>query len=253
MKNYFVALILLLGCKLNSQNTIRVGYLAEHKIDVILGRAEKLKQEKPNSLIDVNYFEKLYREEQENLNNSEIILLADGEAYKLTYVSPMPSDRYLISSYNAAVGFFDAQLIYGDIKNETIYLAGTKGNVEIDRVFNLNEVAWELTNETETILGYTCYKAIGHLREEKNGNSKLFPITAWFAPDLPYKGGPTQYVSLPGLILKYETQISIVKAVSIDSGSFKITPYTPQFKVMTYAKFIQHRDSIDRIYRPREH
>src|SRR5690554_6220550 len=108
MKTYSLTILVLLSFfEIKAQNTIKIGYSAAHKIDVIMGSAEKLKKENPNSLVNPNYIEKYYREEQENLNNSEITLLADGNQYKLTYVSPMPSDRYHISSYNAAVGLFD--------------------------------------------------------------------------------------------------------------------------------------------------
>lgn len=235
-----------------AQNPIRIEYFAEYKEEVIIERMIKLKEERQNSLINISFFRNYYKEQQDRLQNSEIILRVDRSQYKLTFVSPMSSDRSYISPYNPAALFFDAELIYGNLESEIIYLAGIEGNLEIDRVFYLNEVEWELTNETKTIIGYTCYKAVGHLKEKDLGNYRQFPVTAWYAPDLSYQGGPTQYVNLPGLILEFETQISSVKATSIDFGDFKIKPYVPQYKVMTYAKFIQRRDSLDKIYRPRQ-
>jgi len=59
------------------------------------------------------------------------------------------------------------------------------------------EFNWKLTNETKTILGYTCYKAT-HNRE--GGNPVI--VTAWYAPEIPYQFGPIGYSRLPGLILE---------------------------------------------------
>ena len=59
------------------------------------------------------------------------------------------------------------------------------------------EFNWKLTNETKTILGYTCYKAT-HNREGMNP----VIVTAWYSPEIPYQFGPKGYSRLPGLILE---------------------------------------------------
>lgn len=67
-----------------------------------------------------------------------------------------------------------------------------------------NMYQWEITKETKIILGYKCYKAIGHY-EEYNTIKKItqqFTPTVWFTPELPYPYGPKGYDGLPGLVLE---------------------------------------------------
>lgn len=53
---------------------------------------------------------------------------------------------------------------------------------------------WEVTDETATVLGYDCIKAVTSFR----GRTYL----AWFAPELPTPEGPWKLYGLPGLILR---------------------------------------------------
>lgn len=72
-------------------------------------------------------------------------------------------------------------------------------------------INWQLSNNTEVLLGYNCKTATG-----KFGN-RIYK--AWFCPDIPIADGPYKFVGLPGLILKVEdlnknfsfTAISILK------------------------------------------
>ena len=58
---------------------------------------------------------------------------------------------------------------------------------------------WTLLDDTETIAGYSCQKAICTFR----GRDYI----AWFAPDIPINNGPWKFGGLPGLILKvYDTE-----------------------------------------------
>lgn len=58
------------------------------------------------------------------------------------------------------------------------------------------EQEWTLSSETDTILGYQCFKAIADFRGRT--------WHAWFAPDIPLNLGPWKLSGLPGLILKAE-------------------------------------------------
>ena len=55
---------------------------------------------------------------------------------------------------------------------------------------SLYKYKWQITNETNTIMGYPVIKAVS-----KN-------VEVWFAPDIPVPFGPAGYGGLPGLILK---------------------------------------------------
>ena len=57
-----------------------------------------------------------------------------------------------------------------------------------------NEMQWQILPDTETILSYTCQKAVTTFRGRD--------YEAWFAPDIPINEGPWKFCGLPGLILK---------------------------------------------------
>lgn len=61
-------------------------------------------------------------------------------------------------------------------------------------------VEWKITNETKSILGYQCRKAITFYNGEKIKNKE--PIVAWFTDQIPASYGPYRYHGLPGFILE---------------------------------------------------
>ena len=78
---------------------------------------------------------------------------------------------------------------------------------------------WSLQDSTQTILGHRCQKATCHFRGRD--------FVAWFAADVPIKGGPWKFGRLPGCILKvYDTQhLYEWEAVAIERGTFPICQY----------------------------
>lgn len=68
----------------------------------------------------------------------------------------------------------------------------------------LNQLNWNLTNQTKQISGYKCYKAISY-RESTNKNfeKKKVPVYAWYTPDIPINFGPFEAAGLPGLVLEF--------------------------------------------------
>lgn len=75
---------------------------------------------------------------------------------------------------------------------------------------------WQISTESKKIGNYLCYKAICNKSYIRNGVSKTRPITAWFAPSLPYSYGPNEYYGLPGLILELQEKETIYLATNIN-------------------------------------
>ena len=70
------------------------------------------------------------------------------------------------------------------------------GLVNVDYFYEepVPSMEWKLTEDTCSILGYTCFRASTRFR----GRS----YTAWFTPEIPISHGPWKFNGLPGLILK---------------------------------------------------
>ncbi|WP_162984915.1 GLPGLI family protein [Mesonia aquimarina] len=81
---------------------------------------------------------------------------------------------------------------------------------------------WKITDETKSILGYKCRKAITYFNSERIKNKD--PIIAWFTEEIPASYGPYRYYGLPGFILEvyelgrrhYARKITLNKKVKID-------------------------------------
>lgn len=78
---------------------------------------------------------------------------------------------------------------------------------------------WTLGKQHQTILGHDCQNATCHFRGRD--------FEAWFATDVPIKGGPWKFGGLPGCILKVydKDKIYVWEAVAIERGTFKISQY----------------------------
>jgi GLPGLI family protein len=66
---------------------------------------------------------------------------------------------------------------------------------------------WKLTQETKEVAGYQVQKATAKAYYYDYGSSlpeasQPDQVIAWFAPELPYTGGPDGYYGLPGTILE---------------------------------------------------
>lgn len=100
-----------------------------------------------------------------------------------------------------------------DFSNKGAFYQNTKTKQVLERLAGAEDTViaysfdffdWQLTSETENILGYTCYKATTTYTDPHpaGGKDLVRHITVWFAPDIPLSFGPQGYGGLPGLILK---------------------------------------------------
>ena len=94
---------------------------------------------------------------------------------------------------------------------------------------------WTLADEQQTILGHRCQKATCRFRGRN--------FVAWFAADVPIKGGPWKFGGLPGCILKvYDVQkIYVWEAVAIERGTFLISQYPDKLYPKSTRKSVWQR------------
>jgi GLPGLI family protein len=91
---------------------------------------------------------------------------------------------------------------------------------------------WEIHDDTLTVAGYLCQKAIC-LFGGRN-------YTAWFTSDIPINNGPWKFGGLPGLILKvYDNdKLYVFECISIEK-------YKKKFPIKIFNDY-KNRNSIDR-------
>ena len=97
---------------------------------------------------------------------------------------------------------------------------------------------WTLEDEQQTILGHRCQKATCQFRGRD--------FVAWFAADVPIKGGPWKFGGLPGCILKvYDVQkIYVWEAVAIERGKFLVTQYPDKLYPKSTRKSVWQRQKL---------
>lgn len=69
-------------------------------------------------------------------------------------------------------------------------------------IVEMKPFVWQLTQETKTINGYLCYKAVGVKTTENDLGTFKNEVTAWYTPSIPCEFGIREYIGLPGLILE---------------------------------------------------
>ena len=89
----------------------------------------------------------------------------------------------------------------------------------------VNEMEWQILPDTDTLLFYSCQKAVTTFRGRQ--------YEAWFTPDIPVNEGPWKFCGLPGLILKIadSRQHYVYECVS-----FEQTPTAIEFADSDYLK-----------------
>lgn len=103
-----------------------------------------------------------------------------------------------LSMMDAVVYKTQLYVFKSKIKNEyCVYdYVGMTGNYYYTET--LDDIAWEISDSTTTLLGYECVMASAPYHGRQ--------WTVWFAPEIPVQDGPWKLHGLPGLILEaYES------------------------------------------------
>ena len=75
---------------------------------------------------------------------------------------------------------------------------------------------WKILNETDSVLGYLCQKAVTEFRGRT--------WNVWFTMELPYNYGPWKLGGLPGMILKAEDseRLHVIEAIGIERAENRL-------------------------------
>ncbi|NIK90990.1 GLPGLI family protein [Mangrovimonas sp. CR14] len=242
MKQILVPLVAILLLSFTEKKTIEIEYSAELKSRIY----DNTISEAANDFLNDNLNEKKSLVKFINFK-----LLSDGNKYFFSYKKPMVSDNYNVSVTSIVSRILDGNDIYTDLNDSISYLGGFDVWVNIDRKLNPYDVIWDISKSKKEILGLTCYKATGTLKDIRFANSKSFPIVAWFCPSLSFRGGPTPHGTLPGIILEFETPQAVLTAKSYKLVEKKIEEYKNKNRVMSYPEYLEFIDDWNKKNRKR--
>ncbi|MCH8516897.1 MAG: GLPGLI family protein [Cyclobacteriaceae bacterium] len=106
--------------------------------------------------------------------------------------------------------------------NQVTFIRELENGTILHSTYEQEKLAWELSNETKEILGYTCQKAVlrnkyvkPHMADPQSGD-----VIAWFTTDISSPAGIESLDGLPGLILRVDYSITNafrILATSINS------------------------------------
>lgn len=107
---------------------------------------------------------------------------------------------------------------------------------------NIKDLKWRITEETKTILGYSCKKAIVDFDPIMSIGGE---ITAWFTTEIPFQFGPTTFVGLPGMILQVDQGNYTFYATDIKLNKEAIKIKKPKGKPQPVQEFQKERKKLE--------
>lgn len=210
-----------------------------HIIIIIIVTVLKFSAFSQNTTVDYKIIFNTIDEKNEKLKNSFFFkVISESEKdinYELTFndsVSSFKAKEMLDLDIKNKVKFASNLIVEGN------YYRNIKSNKIIKNAYGINyffekELVWKTENESKIIDSILCYKAT---TEKKVTNSKgvlTLPITAWYAPSLPYQYGPSEYGNLPGLIVELHERNFIIFIDKITFNSDKKVDEMPTKNVLT--------------------
>lgn len=141
--------------------------------------------------------------------------------------------------------YFNDGSFYTRFSKKEIYKFETAFNK--DYVIKMPMPKWKIFDISNTVLGYTCYKATT-TRLSSNGKD-LDQITAWFTPELNIPAAPNGFVGLPGAILQLDLDLYSLVATNINPGDCQLAKFVIPSKVWTHQAFLKEVNKINKMLR----
>lgn len=147
-----------------------------------------------------------------SLNNTTKTFYLKGKMSRVDIVSPTYTQSTI---YDATTG--SAVILKELGGNKYLYNLTAAQWAEKNKDFDGMQVSFQ--NETKTILGYECKKAVLTL---KNGTETTVYYATAIKPSL--SENPLQFKGIPGFVLEYESEISAGKKISYTAMKINFNP-----------------------------
>lgn len=232
MSYIFVCLLLLSATPLFAQS-VRVEYVQQMKNhSEPLGSAQKKPVQTKNAILIAESIKSFYEELAQPSERSA------SEPSKQNFGQVAPSDfeslQKNIANLVTQRTSVPLQKVYKSVDDHLVVSILKSEDYWFRMEDTLRLYNWIILNEVAVIAGMTCRKA-------SYTNDKGMPTEAWFTDEIPIMHGPGNYHGLPGLILKIETENTIIEAN-------KISFITPQLiEKPTEGELIRSEDLRQRL------
>ena len=129
--------------------------------------------------------------------------------------------------------------IYKDFNSKELY----ENNKMKPKLFikdSIQTFPWVLSKEESTILGNKVRKA--------TYTNLTQTVEAWYAPDLPFRDGPSRFNGLPGLILKIKFKLPFRSDMdtNVSFTAIDVKPYAGKIELPKNAKVVEKEVSQEK-------
>ncbi|MFC4689035.1 GLPGLI family protein [Dokdonia genika] len=177
-----------------------------------------------------NIMADLARYANDALSKIDFVVKSNNQSYKLDYELDMSNDFNGEEWTDVAITMaIDGDRLVGNFSNGLSYYDSSLSKKI--RSVKMNNLSWTITSESKNILGFSCYKAIASIIDPSEENKLTPPLTAWFSNELGFRGGPTAYATLPGIILELESpkiKFEATKVKKSNKTHIRIPNYKPE-------------------------
>ncbi|MBE7696801.1 GLPGLI family protein [Tenacibaculum finnmarkense] len=188
----------------------------------------KIPTEKDKKASNFNKFERVNKSIDKLLKNIEFELKFN---VKESFFAVIPSLALEESRWGKLALAGSGNNKFYNAKNERLSEENIFGE---DFLVNIEQLNWQLKNETKKIGDYLCYKAIAIEKKMYRGGMKEYPVIAWYCPEISSFFGPIGVAGLPGLILEVNKGNIKYRATKINLNpkkNIKITKLTKGKKI----------------------
>ncbi|MCA4775721.1 GLPGLI family protein [Empedobacter stercoris] len=210
MLKYLFILLPIIGV---SQDAIRVEYEVRQEFD-----KSNLKQ--------------LSVKQEEMLSNSEnkryyFELVVNNLKSNYTEIERINNEQNRGTSFGLTTNI--SATIFKDFNAKELY----ENSIMKPKLFikdSIQSFPWILSKEESTILGYKVRKAIY--------TNSTQTVEAWYAPDLPFRDGPSRFNGLPGLILKIKFKLPFISDMdtNVSFTAIHLKPYAGKIEIPNKSK-----------------
>ncbi|MGV0979970.1 GLPGLI family protein [Empedobacter falsenii] len=210
MLKYLFLILPLIGF---AQDAVRVEYEVRQEFDRsnIKQTSARMEEMLVNSENKRYYFELFVNAANSNFTEIERINNEQGRGISVGLLSNVSSN------------------IYKDFNSKELY----ENNKMKPKLFikdSIQTFPWVLSKEESTILGYKVRKA--------TYTNPTQTVEAWYAPDLPFRDGPSRFNGLPGLILKIKFKLPFTSDMdtNVSFTAIDVKPYAGKIELPNKSK-----------------